>query len=74
MRGFRDDIVIATTFGFDLSDPRRVGVALDSRPDHIHEVTENSLRHLRTDHIDVLYQHPSTRTCRSRTWRARSAS
>jgi aryl-alcohol dehydrogenase-like predicted oxidoreductase len=57
VRGFRDDIVIATKFGFDLRDPARYGVALDSRPSHIREVTENSLRYLGTDHIDVLYQH-----------------
>jgi aryl-alcohol dehydrogenase-like predicted oxidoreductase len=57
VRGFRDDIVIATKFGFDLSDPAQIGVALDSRPEHIREVTENSLRYLGTDHIDVLYQH-----------------
>ena len=37
--------------------PERAGVALDSRPEHIREVTENSLRHLGTGHIDVLYQH-----------------
>ncbi|MDI5964547.1 aldo/keto reductase [Streptantibioticus silvisoli] len=57
VRDFRDDIVIATKFGFDLSDPQNVGTALDSRPAHIREVTENSLRHLGTDHVDVLYQH-----------------
>ncbi|MGC5014206.1 aldo/keto reductase [Streptosporangium sp. DT93] len=57
VRDFRDDVVIATKFGFDLSDPRNVGAALDSRPEHIREVTENSLRHLGTDRIDVLYQH-----------------
>ena len=55
--GFRDEVVIATKFGFDLSDPANVGAALDSRPAHIREVTENSLRHLGTDRIDVLYQH-----------------
>jgi aryl-alcohol dehydrogenase-like predicted oxidoreductase len=55
--GFRDDMVLATKFGFVLprgSDPNR---QLDSRPDHIREVAENSLRYLDTDHIDVLYQH-----------------
>ncbi|HEX5909555.1 MAG TPA: aldo/keto reductase [Thermoleophilaceae bacterium] len=54
--GFRDEIVIATKFGFDMSaDP--IGSAFDSRPEHIREVTENSLRYLGTDHIDLLYQH-----------------
>lgn len=57
VEGFRDDVVLATKFGFDLSDPAAIGAALDSRPEHIREVTENSLRYLRTDHIDVLYQH-----------------
>lgn len=57
VRGFRDDVVIATKFGFDLTDPERIGVALDSRPERIRQVTENSLRHLGMDHIDVLYQH-----------------
>ncbi|WP_020137022.1 aldo/keto reductase [Streptomyces sp. 351MFTsu5.1] len=56
LKDVRDEVVLATKFGFDLSDPTRLG-ALDSRPEHIREVTENSLRHLATDHIDVLYQH-----------------
>ncbi|MER5278602.1 aldo/keto reductase [Streptomyces sp. NPDC002809] len=57
VKGFRDDILLATKFGFDLSDPARIGRAFDSRPEHIRQVTEDSLRHLGTDHIDVLYQH-----------------
>jgi aryl-alcohol dehydrogenase-like predicted oxidoreductase len=57
VKDFRDEIVIATKFGFDLSDPEKVGSAFDSRPEHIREVAENSLRYLQTDHIDVLYQH-----------------
>ncbi len=57
VHGFRDEVVLATKFGFDLSDPERIGTAYDSRPERIREVTENSLRHLRTDYIDVLYQH-----------------
>jgi len=57
VKDFRDEIVIATKFGFDLTDPERWGVAVDSQPAHIREVTENSLRYLGTDHIDVLYQH-----------------
>ncbi|MGW3565681.1 aldo/keto reductase [Streptomyces sp. NPDC000941] len=56
VKGFRDEVVIATKFGFDLTDPGKLG-ALDSRPEHIREVTENSLRYLDTDRIDVLYQH-----------------
>ncbi|MQS39027.1 aldo/keto reductase [Streptomyces katsurahamanus] len=57
VKGFRDEIVIATKFGFDLSDPQTFTGGLDSRPEHIREVAENSLRHLDTDCIDVLYQH-----------------
>ena len=51
---FRKDIVIATKFGFkDASPPKGV----DSRPDHIREVVDASLKRLKTDHIDLLYQH-----------------
>jgi aryl-alcohol dehydrogenase-like predicted oxidoreductase len=57
VRAFRDDVVIATKFGFDLSDPAAIGTAFDSRPEHIRHVVENSLRYLATDRIDVLYQH-----------------
>src|SRR5580693_4108044 len=52
---FRDDVVITTKFGFDLAGTRPSGV--DSRPEHILEVADNSLRYLGTDHIDLLYQH-----------------
>jgi aryl-alcohol dehydrogenase-like predicted oxidoreductase len=56
VKPFRDQVVIATKFGFDMSaDP--LGSAFDSRPEHIREVTENSLRYLDVDVIDVLYQH-----------------
>ncbi|QFG20989.1 aldo/keto reductase [Actinomadura sp. WMMB 499] len=48
---FRDEITIATKFGFT----REFGT--DSRPDHIREVLDNSLRYLGVDHVDVLYQH-----------------
>ena len=50
----RDQVVIATKFGFSLDDSDR---KLDSRPDHIREAVEGSLRRLRTDHVDLLYQH-----------------
>ena len=55
LHGFREEVVIATKFGYDMSDPSRRG--RDSRPDHIKEVTEASLRYLDTEFIDVLYQH-----------------
>ena len=57
IKDFREDVVIATKFGYDFTDPSKIAVALDSRPEHIREVAENSLRYLGTDHIDVLYQH-----------------
>ena len=56
VKDFRDEVVIATKFGFDLSEPGKLG-PLDSRPEHIREVAENSLRHLGTDRLDVFYQH-----------------
>jgi aryl-alcohol dehydrogenase-like predicted oxidoreductase len=56
VRDFREEVVLATKFGFDMS-AEPLGSALDSRPERIRAVTENSLRYLRTDHIDVLYQH-----------------
>jgi aryl-alcohol dehydrogenase-like predicted oxidoreductase len=49
----RDRVVLATKFGFQIGQP---GV-LNSRPEHIREVVEGSLTRLRTDHIDLLYQH-----------------
>ncbi|HEV7960018.1 MAG TPA: aldo/keto reductase [Rhizomicrobium sp.] len=56
----RDQVVIATKFGFDL-DPAKRGISsaagLDSRPAHIRQVVEASLKRLRTDRIDLLYQH-----------------
>jgi aryl-alcohol dehydrogenase-like predicted oxidoreductase len=56
---FRKQVVIATKFGFDLSGPdNRPGAAgLNSRPDHIHVAVEGSLKRLRVDTIDLLYQH-----------------
>ncbi|MEV6699498.1 aldo/keto reductase [Streptomyces sp. NPDC051453] len=58
VRDFRDEVVLATKFGFDLSvPPQQIGRVLNSRPDNIRKATENSLRHLGVDHIDVLYQH-----------------
>ena len=57
VEGFRDDMVLATKFGFVLPRTDSMPREYDSRPVHIRAVTENSLRYLRTDHIDVLYQH-----------------
>jgi aryl-alcohol dehydrogenase-like predicted oxidoreductase len=53
---FRDQVAIATKFGFQFdADNKQQG--LNSRPDHIKQVVEASLRRLRTDRIDLLYQH-----------------
>ena len=57
VQGFREEMVLATKFGFVLPRTENMERQLDSRPEHIREVTENSLRYLGTDHIDVLYQH-----------------
>ena len=56
---FRKQLVIATKFGFDLSGPdHRPGAAgLNSRPDHIKQAVEGSLKRLKMDVIDLLYQH-----------------
>ena len=55
LRPVRRDVVIATKFGFRIVDGKVDG--LDSRPAHIREVVDASLRRLRTDVIDLLYQH-----------------
>lgn len=51
----RDQVVLATKFGWDIRDGAAVG--LDSRPEQIRRVAEASLRRLRTDVIDLFYQH-----------------
>ena len=52
---FRKDVVIATKFGFHIEDGKQAG--LDSRPEHIKQVAEASLKRLKTEVIDLLYQH-----------------
>jgi len=55
---FRGQVVIATKFGFKLKPNREPGfVGLDSRPEHIKEVAEGSLKRLNVDAIDLFYQH-----------------
>ncbi|MBC1222464.1 aldo/keto reductase [Nostoc sp. UCD121] len=59
---FRDQVVIATKFGFDISpnsDPRGMkgSPGLNSRPEHIKEAVEGSLKRLKVETIDLLYQH-----------------
>src|ERR1700680_534853 len=54
---FRDQVVIATKFGFKLDPNTGKQAGLDSRPAHIKEVAEASLKRLKTDVIDLFYQH-----------------
>ncbi|HSA93629.1 MAG TPA: aldo/keto reductase [Terriglobales bacterium] len=51
----REQVVIATKFGFRIENKKQAG--LDSRPEHIREVAEASLKRLKTDAIDLFYQH-----------------
>src|SRR5213594_4776550 len=53
---FVEKVVIATKFGFKIG-PKGEQIGLDSRPEHIKEVAEGSLKRLRTDVIDLFYQH-----------------
>jgi aryl-alcohol dehydrogenase-like predicted oxidoreductase len=53
----RDQVVIATKFGFDIEPSGKRSGRLNSRPDHIKQVAEASLKRLKTDHIDLFYQH-----------------
>ncbi len=54
----RDQVIIATKFGFDIDPVTGVrGSGTNSRPEHIKTAVEASLKRLRTDHIDLLYQH-----------------
>jgi aryl-alcohol dehydrogenase-like predicted oxidoreductase len=55
LEGRRDLVVLATKFGFRFEGGQVAGT--DSRPEHVREVAEASLRRLRTDRIDLLYQH-----------------
>ncbi|SFQ45413.1 Predicted oxidoreductase [Parafilimonas terrae] len=52
---FRKDIIICSKFGFNIQDGKLAG--LNSKPAHIREVVEQSLKRLKTDYIDLLYQH-----------------
>ena len=51
----REQVVIATKFGFKFEGDKQIGT--DSRPAHVKEVAEASLKRLKTDHIDLFYQH-----------------
>ena len=54
---FRDSVVIATKFGFDIDPKDSKQRGLNSRPDHIRQVADASLRRLKTEVIDLFYQH-----------------
>ena len=54
---FRDRVKIATKFGFKIDPSTGKQAGLDSRPEHIREVAEASLKRLKTDAIDLFYQH-----------------
>ena len=53
----RDEVVIATKFGFDVDPKTGERRGLSSQPEHIKRVTDAMLRRLGTNHIDLLYQH-----------------
>lgn len=55
LKPYRNKVVIATKFGFNIKDGKSVGT--DSSPEAIRKAVEGSLRRLKTDHIDLLYQH-----------------
>ena len=54
---FREEVAIATKFGFQLNPASGKQIGLDSRPEHIREVAEASLKRLKVDAIDLFYQH-----------------
>jgi aryl-alcohol dehydrogenase-like predicted oxidoreductase len=54
---FRDKVAIATKFGFEFGSDGKPTGGLDSRPEHIKKVVEGSLKRLKTDRIDLYYQH-----------------
>lgn len=54
LKPFRNKVVIATKFGFEIGGPN---VVLNSKPEHIKKVVEESLKRLQTDRIELLYQH-----------------
>ena len=54
---FREEVAIATKFGFQLNPTSGKQIGLDSRPEHIREVAEASLKRLKVDAIDLFYQH-----------------
>lgn len=69
VRDFRDEVVLATKFGFDMTS-QPLGSGFNSRPENIRKVAENSLRYLQTDHIDLFTSTSPTPTSPPRKSRA----
>ncbi|MFD3308655.1 aldo/keto reductase [Streptomyces sp. NPDC058656] len=57
LRPVRDDVVIASKFGWNIDPDTGANTGLNSRPERIRQVVDGILKRLRTDHIDLLYQH-----------------
>lgn len=57
LQPIRDNVIIATKFGFDIAADGTRGTGVNSRPEHIKAVADAALKRLRTDRIDLLYQH-----------------
>ena len=57
LKGRRDEVILATKFGFRIENGKMVGTDRDSQPEHVRRVVKDSLRRLQTDRIDLLYQH-----------------
>lgn len=57
LKGRRNEVTLATKFGFRLKDGKQVGTERESRPETIRSAVEGSLKRLATDHIDLIYQH-----------------
>ncbi|MDR3627167.1 MAG: aldo/keto reductase [Ignavibacteriaceae bacterium] len=57
LKGRRNEVIIATKFGFRIENGKQVGTERNSRPENIRNAVEGSLQRLGTDYIDLLYQH-----------------
>jgi aryl-alcohol dehydrogenase-like predicted oxidoreductase len=57
IKPFRKKITLCSKFGFEIQNGKFIPGAFNSKPQHIREVVEQSLKRLQTDHIDLLYQH-----------------